>query len=124
MEIWRIASECGDSFHEAVGHAFTATLISPKFLLRIEKEPEETDDPFPIDDYELATRLSFFLWSRGPDSRLLELAAKGELTQGEVLEKEVRRMLADERSTALVEQFFGQWLGFREIGEHRVDTEI
>jgi hypothetical protein len=123
LVIWQLSDQRGDSFHTAVGHALSAVLIAPKFLLRIEAEPEETDGAFPIDDYELATRLSFFLWSRGPDERLLELAAQGELKRDEVLEAEVRRMLLDERSIALVEQFFGQWLGFREIAEHQVDAK-
>lgn len=94
-----------------------AILTSPHFLFRIEKDPAE-DDPDGIrnlDDYEIATRLSYFLWSTMPDEELFRLASQGELRNTENLEKQVRRMLTHEKSRALVDNFAGQWLQLRDV---------
>ncbi len=107
-----------------MGHLVTAVIISPQFLMRIERDRPEEAKPYLIDDYELATRLSFFLWSRPPDAELLELARKQELNTPEVLERMTRQMLRDERSGALVEHFFGQWLSLREIRTHQPDAKV
>ena len=90
--------------------------------MRIEQDRPDAKGPYPVDDYELATRLSFFLWSRPPDAKLLDLAARGELTKLDILENHAREMLADERSSALVENFFGQWLSLRDIKTYQPDT--
>ena len=122
MGIYDKSRSKGNSHESAVGHMLTAVLISPQFLLRLEHDRPESSEPYPIDDFELATRLSFFLWSRPPDETLFTLAREGALTTVEVLEAQTRRMLADPRSQALVSNFFGQWLGLREINSHQPDT--
>lgn len=122
MAIYQKARDQQQSHYDALGHLVTAVLISPKFLMRVEKDREDANGPYPVDDYELATRLSFFLWSRPPDAKLLSLAERGELSDLATLEKVTREMLADERSVALVDNFFGQWLSLREIKSHQPDA--
>jgi hypothetical protein len=104
-------------FETGVGAALKGILISPKFLFRIEREPANIapGTAYRISDLELASRLSFFLWSSIPDDQLLDLAAAGKLKDPAVLEQQVRRMLADSRSKALVTNFFGQWLYLRNM---------
>jgi hypothetical protein len=110
--------------HEAaIRPMLTAVLISPRFLLRIESARPDVKGPYPIDDYDLATRLSYFLWSSPPDDQLLSLAAKGALGTPEMLEKQARRMLADPRSQALVDNFMGQWLQLRGLATHAPDAK-
>ena len=121
MSIYDRARSQGQPHDEATGHMLTAVLISPQFLLRVEQNQPEADKPFLVDDYELATRLSFFLWSRPPDDTLLQLAGKGQLSDPETLISQTRRMLADPRSQALVDNFFGQWLGLQELDSHQPD---
>ena len=72
--------------------------------------------------HDLATRLSFFIWSRPPDEPLLALAASGRLLEPSVLEEQTRRMLADPRSQALADNFLGQWLDLRDLDDHQVDA--
>jgi hypothetical protein len=89
----------GESFERGVQVALTGVLVSPKFLFRLEQDPDP-DDPkksHPISDYELATRLSYFLWSSMPDDELFAVATRNELSQPDVLQQQVRRMLADLR---------------------------
>ncbi|MES2604542.1 MAG: DUF1592 domain-containing protein, partial [Pseudomonadota bacterium] len=109
----------GGNFEIGIQGALTWLLIDPKFLYRFEQEPESiaTGDVYPISDLELATRLSFFLWSSIPDEPLLALAAQGKLRDNAVLMQEVQRMLADPKATALVENFAGQWLRLRQLDE-------
>jgi mono/diheme cytochrome c family protein len=102
-------------FEVGVQHSLAQILSSARFLYRME-EPTSTATASRVSDLELASRLSFFLWSSIPDDRLLSLAAAGELSKPSVLSGEVRRMLADARSRALVENFAGQWLHLRELG--------
>ena len=92
-------------------------LVDPEFLFRIETDPPDAapGTPYRISDLELASRLSFFLWSSIPDDELLGLAAAGRLGDPGVLDGQIRRMLADERSHALVENFAGQWLQLRKL---------
>ncbi len=118
------AIEDGESPVQALTHCLKAVLLSPNFLMRIEQEQTDVGDVYPVTQYELASRLSFFLWSRGPDETLLKLAEQGNLSQPEVMRAQVARMLADERSLALVDNFFAQWLGLREIAQHTPDTSI
>jgi len=96
-------------------------LISPRFLVRIESVRPGVRGPYPVDDYDLASRLSFFIWSGPPDDVLLDLAAKKALSSPEVLETQTRRMLADPRSRALAENFIGQWLQLRGLATHKPD---
>jgi len=106
----------GGTFEKGVGQAMVAILASPRFLYRVEStEPGAGDGPFAnVDEYSLASRLSYFLWSTMPDDELFNLAAKGELRKN--LRAQVTRMLADPRSEALVENFTGQWLQSRAVG--------
>lgn len=96
---------------------YKVILASPNFLFRVEKDPDSKDEDGirALDSYELATRLSYFLWSTLPDDELFALAAKGELDQPEVLEAQVRRMLQHEKSRALIDNFAGQWLQLRDV---------
>lgn len=112
----------GDGHEASVGQMLTAVLISPRFLLRLEPDRPDATGPYPVDGHELATRLSFFIWSRPPDDQLLERAASGELLDPARLEQEARRMLADPRSQALADHFLGQWLGLRDLDDHQVDA--
>ena len=104
-------------FERGIQHALERMLVSPEFLFRIERDPEDgaPGAPYRVGDLELASRLSFFLWSSVPDDELLDRAAAGELRDPAVLEAEVRRMLADERSRALVDNFAEQWLYLRDV---------
>jgi len=95
-------------------------LVDPAFIYRKETEPVDTPGGtiYPISDIELASRLSFFMWSSIPDDELLSVAAAGKLKDPHVLEQQVRRMLADSRSQALIVNFSGQWLNTRELEHH------
>ena len=92
-------------------------LVDPEFLFRIERDPDNAapGSMYRLSDLELASRLSFFLWSSIPDDELLAIAEQGRLKDPSVLEAQTRRMLADSRSKALVENFAGQWLYLRNI---------
>jgi hypothetical protein len=111
----------GDSFEEGIRVAVVAVLLSPNFLFRIERDPASGDTAYPISDYELASRLSYFLWSSMPDEELLRAADKHRLRQPGVLEAQVRRMLHDAKSSALVENFAGQWLNLRLLDRKKPD---
>ena len=104
-------------FEAGIELALQRILVGPEFLFRIERDPENVppDTSYPISDVELASRLSFFLWSSIPDDQLLDLAEGGRLRDPVVLEREVRRMLDDPRSDALVDNFAGQWLYLRNV---------
>ena len=97
--------------------ATQAVLVSPHFLFRweLDTRPARDETIRRLNDWELASRLSYFLWSSMPDAELFRLAKLGELTKPEVLEAQVRRMVADPRSSALVENFAGQWLQIRNL---------
>jgi hypothetical protein len=105
------------SFDAGIQLALKRLLVSPAFLFRIEQDPAGTAPGavYPVSDLTLASRLSFFLWSSIPDEELLGLAERGELRNGQNLERQVRRMLADQRATAFVENFAGQWLYLRNL---------
>ena len=104
-------------FEAGIGKALTAVLVNPEFLFRVEADPAKTPTSaaYRISDLELASRLSFFLWSSVPDDALLDAAIRGELRRPEVLERHVRRMLADPRSYNLASNFAGQWLRLRNV---------
>jgi mono/diheme cytochrome c family protein len=104
-------------FEAGIEMALRALLTSPQFLFRVEKDPGPVASaaPYRISDVELASRLSFFLWSSIPDERLLEAAERGRLSDGAVLDAEVRRMLADPRAEALTTNFASQWLYLRNL---------
>ena len=105
------------TFDDGVQFALERLLADPKFLFRIEREPVDiaSGTVYPVSDFDLASRLSFFLWSSIPDAELIGAAARGELSAPEQLERQVRRMLADDRAQALVDNFVGQWLLLRNL---------
>ncbi len=105
------------TFDDGVQFALERLLADPKFLFRIEREPVDiaSGTVYPVSDLDLASRLSFFLWSSIPDAELLGAAARGELSAPDQLERQVRRMLADDRAQALVDNFVGQWLLLRNL---------
>ncbi|HEY5617676.1 MAG TPA: DUF1592 domain-containing protein [Vicinamibacterales bacterium] len=107
----------GGGFDAGIERAVSAVLFNPEFLLRVEAEPNgvKAGIPYRVSDLELASRLSFFLWSSVPDDELLDAAIRGALHQPEVLEKQARRMLADPRSFNLASNFAGQWLRLRNL---------
>ncbi|HEX6994458.1 MAG TPA: DUF1592 domain-containing protein [Gammaproteobacteria bacterium] len=111
------AGRAEGSFDAGIQRVLERILVSPQFLYRIERVPEDATpgDAFPVSPLELASRLSFFLWSSLPDERLLELAVSGRLTDDEVLDREVERMLADPRADALIDDFAAQWLFLRDL---------
>lgn len=108
------AREEGATVEAGLRSALTAALLSPHFLFRVELDPEPTSTaPHRLSDFELATRLSYFLWSSTPDDELLALAEAGALTSDEVLRAQVRRLLADPRAESLLDSFAAQWLALR-----------
>ena len=113
-------------FEAGIGLAIRGILVNPKFLFRFEEQPEtiEPDTPYAISDLELASRLSFFLWSSLPDDELLDLAVAERLHRRDVLRDQVDRMLADARSQALVDNFAGQWLHIRNVAGFQPSPEL
>jgi hypothetical protein len=103
-----------------------AVLSSPHFLFRVEKDPEQNDDDGirELDGFELASRLSYFLWSSMPDQRLLDLAKSGDLIRRGVLIAETKRMLLDPKAIALVDNFAGQWLQLRDVSRLMPDPDL
>ncbi len=116
LRFYRIGRREG-TFEQGIQEALARLLVSPHFLFRIERDPAniQADAVYRISDLELASRLSFFLWSSIPDDELLEVAARGALSDPDILDVQVRRMLADRRATALVTNFGGQWLHIRNL---------
>ncbi|NDJ12974.1 MAG: DUF1592 domain-containing protein [Acidobacteriia bacterium] len=104
-------------FDAGITMALTAVLTNPEFLFRVESDPQKVaaSGVYRVSDLELASRLSFFLWSSIPDDELLEVAVRGKLSQPGELEKQTRRMLADRRSVNLATNFAGQWLRLRNV---------
>ena len=116
MDFFRSGNEEG-GFEAGIENAINSILVSPQFLFRKETTPKgiEPGTAYPLSDIELASRLSFFLWSSIPDDELLTLAERGQLTEPDVLERQTRRMLADPRSRSLVDNFANQWLYLRNL---------
>jgi hypothetical protein len=114
----------GTTFETGIRRAVARVLVDPQFLFRFEREPATTaaGEAFRLSDGELASRLSFFLWSSIPDDELLDLARKGALKDRATFDRQVRRMLADPRADALVDNFAGQWLLLRELRNVRPDS--
>ncbi|HEX7079439.1 MAG TPA: DUF1592 domain-containing protein [Gammaproteobacteria bacterium] len=125
LEFYEGARADGGDFEDGIRAGLARILVSPSFLFRTERSPEDLapGSVHPISDIELASRLSFFLWSSIPDEELLALAEQGRLREPDVLEAQVRRMVADERADALVENFTGQWLQLRNL-EQRVIPDL
>jgi hypothetical protein len=115
MEFFRRSQKKGESYRTSIGYALQAVLISPHFLFRIE-EPNPVSEPRLTPGFEMASRLSYFLWGSMPDDALLDLAAQGRLQDAEVLKSEVLRMLKSDKTREFAENFVEQWLGTRELG--------
>ncbi len=114
------------SFDSGIEFALRALLVSPDFLFRVERDPSQVaaEGVYRVNDYELASRLSFFLWSTIPDDDLLHLAAQSKLHEPDVLAAQVKRMLEDRRSGALVKNFAGQWLFLRNLAQVTPDQDV
>jgi len=113
-------------FESGIQSAVEALLVSPEFLFRIERDPSAVEGArtHRLSDVELASRLSFFLWSTIPDAELLDLAERGKLSDPPTLERQVRRMLDDPRADTLVSNFAGQWLHLRNVDTVKPDPVI
>ncbi len=116
----------GGGFDSGIESALAFVLVSPEFLFRAETDPGRAapGSAYRISDLELASRLSFFLWSSVPDEELIAAASRGKLKDPVVLEQQVRRMIADRRSDALIENFFGQWLYLRNLKATAPDQQV
>jgi Protein of unknown function (DUF1592)/Protein of unknown function (DUF1588)/Protein of unknown function (DUF1587)/Protein of unknown function (DUF1585)/Protein of unknown function (DUF1595) len=111
-----------EKFDEGLRIALEAILLSPNFLFRIEREPTApATGTYNLNDFELATRLSYFLWSSLPDEPLMRAAREHKLTQPGGLQTQLKRMLTDPRATALIDNFAGQWLSLRELDRRKPD---
>ena len=119
-----LAQKQGDSYDEGICLAVQGILVSPHFLFRMEKDPAANPETaHPISQYELASRLSYFLWSSMPDDELRACADKRILRKPEILTAQIRRMLKDPKSHTLAENFGGQWLQFRALESVKPDRE-
>lgn len=114
------------SFDDSIAAALRDVLLAPDFLFRLEFDPvgAAPGSAQKVSDWELASRLSFFLWSSIPDDELLEVARKGKLRDSEVLDRELRRMLADPRAVMMADNFTAQWLGVRGLGDLKPDRQL
>jgi mono/diheme cytochrome c family protein len=114
------------SFDTGIQLAVMRLLVDVNFLFRPERDPQgaKPGQPFKISDLELASRLSFFLWSSGPDDQLITIASQGKLRSPGVLEQQVKRMLADPRADAMVTNFFSQWLTTKNVLNQRPDPKV
>ena len=125
LEFFDTGRQDGGSFEAGIQYGLERILVDPDFLLRVYRDPARMPDgqtTHGLSDLEVASRLSFFLWSSIPDARLLEVAERGQLTDPVILEAQVRRMLADPRATgALVDDFAAQWLNLRRVADVVVD---
>ncbi len=117
--------QAGLSQEQAMRVGLEAILVSPNFVYRIERDPAPRDPSavHEVDDFELASRLSYFLWSSMPDETLLNLASDHQLSKADVLSAQVKRMLQDKKSVALVDNFAGQWLELRNLDSIHPDPD-
>ncbi|MBI3855260.1 MAG: DUF1592 domain-containing protein [Planctomycetes bacterium] len=117
LALYDAARKKGKGFAPAVRQGLWSILVSPHFIFRVERDGSDRDESGAcrLNDWELASRLSYFLWSTMPDETLLDLAAKGKLRDPAVLREQAKRMLADPKARALSDNFAGQWLGLRKL---------
>ena len=123
LKLVALAQKQGDSLEEGVRVSLQAMLMSPNFLFRIERDPVGAAGAYRLNDHELASRLSYFLWSSMPDDELLRAADRGTLRQPGMLEAQVRRMLDDPKASALADNFAAQWLNLRLLDRKKPDAE-
>jgi hypothetical protein len=121
-----LAEKQGESFERGVQVAVQAVLVSPHFLFRVELDPDPNNPKAGrlLNHYEMASRLSYFLWSSTPDEELFNLAAKGKLQDQKVLAAQIRRMLKSPKARALADNFAGQWLTLRNLGNVSPDPKL
>jgi len=126
MAFYHASRSDGGSFDDGIEAGLSAILVSPKFLLRVENDRRDLDpgSVHPITGFELASRLSFFIWSSIPDDTLLDLAEKGELLNPDTLKEQALRLLKDPRADALIRNFSGQWLHLRNLSSFRPDLRL
>jgi mono/diheme cytochrome c family protein len=126
LKLFEVGQKSGESFDASIGLAIQAALVSPNFLFRVEldSEPNNPTAVHAISDFELASRLSYFLWSSMPDQELFDLAKKGELRKNDNLAGQVKRMLKDPKAHALTENFAGQWLQTRRLETSTPDPKL
>ncbi|MCC7388918.1 MAG: DUF1592 domain-containing protein [Phycisphaerales bacterium] len=124
MKVYEASRAAGDTYEQAARVTLAATLVSPHFLYR-SLANRHSNDPahtYELTDHELASRLSYFLWSTMPDAELLAAAAEGKLRDQATLRAQARRMLADPRADAFIDNFAGQWLLLRNLDRLEIDT--
>ena len=126
LEFFRDGRQEGGTFDSGIEQAVTAILVSPRFLIRVEQDPPDVapGTVYRITDLELASRLSFFIWSSLQDDILIDAAGRGDLREPKLLEQQVRRMLADPRSRSLVTNFATQWLQLRKLDSITPDLRL
>ncbi len=124
MRFVRMAEKEGDTFEQGVALAVKAALVSPNFLFRIERDPNPHDSTAAhrLTEFELASRLSYFLWSSMPDAELMRLAESKQLSKPGVLSAQVKRMIEDSKAQSFAENFAGQWLEIRNLDTVTPDT--
>lgn len=117
LTVYDRATKEGEAFDEAIKYSLKAVMISPQFLFRLEQDRKATlpNNTYPLDDYELASRLSYFIWSSMPDQELFDLAKQGKLRDPAMMDKQARRMMRDPKARALAESFGEQWLTLRAL---------
>lgn len=125
MQFYREARE-KDGFEAGIEAALSSILVSPQFLFHIEQDPAgiAPKTPYKVSDIQLASRLSFFIWSSIPDDELLETAIRGDLSKPKVLTKQVRRMLSDPRAQSMASNFADQWLYLRNLDSLTPDSRL
>jgi hypothetical protein len=126
VSLFQSGQKKNSSFDEGIENALAFILVSPQFLFRFEYDPPNVAPGtiYRVSDLEMASRLSFFIWSSIPDDQLLNLAIQGRLKDPMVLEQQVKRMLADERARALGANFAGQWLYLRNMQSAKPDDDL
>lgn len=123
MMVCQKAQEAGYSYEEALRYGLQAALVAPQFLFRSESKVQTADGVRGIDDFAIASRLSYFIWSSTPDEALIQAARDGALRDVEALRAQVARMVADRKADALLTGFFAQWLGLRNLNKIDVDRD-
>jgi len=123
MELYDAATKAGDSFDQAIRYPVQAILVSPHFLYKIE-QPPAVGEIRELNDFELATSLSYFLWSSMPDGQLFKAASQGKLKDPAVFRQQISRMLKDKRARAVVQNFASQWLQLRSLARVQPDQDM
>jgi len=123
MKLFELASSKGDDYLNALKLPMKAVLVNPNFLFRVEPDPAAPETSRLLNEHELASRLSYFLWSSMPDAELTALADRGELRKPGVLQAQIQRMIKDSRSNSLTQDFSGQWLMTRSVWTASPDVD-